>query len=244
LGDSTADVSFVDLSNGRVLARVSTAPSGDYEASIDHSGRYLVVVSAAGFAEDASVEVELPPASGSEPLRHQLTPESRLEVTVVDDRGTPVPEVDVTLDVVDRPSVLAPLRARSDGRGVVRFTRLASGRALLSAHKSGLLDVQGQAIHLDSDSTRQLTVRLIRCSSLMVEAAQSALTNVPVTLVLRSLDDPLFAPRTGMPTLDHPTRWTDLAPGHYVLELSDQRRQPLELQPGELVTVKLVERSN
>jgi hypothetical protein len=243
----SANVAFVFEKNGDVGARIRSSDDGGYRAFLDEPGRYVVHVSAPGFADDWSTRVDLPMGADAETLRHRLAAEAPLELAVVDDRDEPVRGADVHIDLAGRPAVLPPIEAKTDGRGGSRFTRLPAGRSLVSIRKRGYVEVRDRPVHLDAGTTRRETIRMARTSTLLVltESRRATGSNgngvdEPLEVTLKGAGSDAFVPRTSTITPSAPARFEDLPPGRYLLESSITSPIEVEMKPGEMrkVTIK------
>jgi len=238
-----AEIAFANERTGALVARVRSGRGGGYRAFVEEAGRYIVLASAPGFADDWSVRAAVPVPPDAETLHHRLAPEAPLEIVVVDDRDVPIADAEVRVDLALRPAVLPRIGGRTDGRGGLRLRRLPAGRALASVKKSGHVAVRERPVHLDAGAFRRETIRMMRSSSLLVSADASSLrTTGSIEVELHAAAAAGFESRAASVTSDAPARFSDLVPGRYRLESTIGAPIEVDLKAGETERVALAAR--
>ncbi len=237
-----ASISLIDVQSGRTLVQTRASRDGTYRFFDIQSKKSLIWISGSGFADDYYDTLTFPIREGAEPLEHWLEPEARLSVEVVDDIGASIPLANVRASFEDRPSILPPLQGETDPIGRISFTRLASGRTVIRASKSGYVSSGDQQETLVADSTTTAQLRLTRLGSLLVRITDAE-TSTPVEDVLVRLESISALAeehsKTQSTDADGTTTFTELSPGSYLIHAPDSKYAEVEILPGQQVSAQL-----
>ncbi len=229
-----ATVSLLSKSGGRLESATAVSPTGEYAILDSAPGRYLVYVSAPGFAEDYSQEVDLPPPAGSDELYHELEPEARLLLRVLDQGGRALSQAAVKVEPRGRPGLLSPLSGWSEPTGI-EFTRLGSGPAFLFVFKEGYVPIPAQAIQLQPGSTKTLEVMLTQFGSVEVRitgAPPDSRAQRLVTLVASSSDSTVASKPFAETDAAGIARLERVPPGIYSVESDVAPPESITVRPG------------
>jgi hypothetical protein len=238
-----ARVALVDSSKGQEVAAVRTDTDGSYRILSAPDGNYVVVASAASFADGYAGPVSFPGSGDAPALEQRLQRESRILARVRDDLGRPVGGALVEIDVTTKPAPLRRQSLTSDSRGQAEFARLPAGSLSASASHVGYVPAEPIVVGLAADQRRTVDLMLARCGSLDVVAKDGrgqALTGIEISAAFADGDPSGESIRHAKSNTRGGVRFTGLRPGRWQVSGDAMNQVTVEIEAGGSATAELI----